>query len=364
MSKNHDDFLDFKNKYIKYKKKYMFEKQKGGMFWRTKKTIPDEIIPFIKKWVSIENIICRKGDFDLQDKLGTGTYINNKNFKGIDTCESITDMDVCSKTTNCKKYVSASNQSTRCVNQYRIGKIEGNEKANVINGTFGDEFKIYYTLLYDMNVYCHILVNEDNNIFILFNCGSVFDSNKLYADLFVKYLRSIYEYIYETFISNESAEKKIILCGHSMGCVFASRFGQWLSETNPDFFKTKCMVIGSGPFKWLKKTDAKKFNNLDNVFIFLQSIYCDTNKEYKNDLILSDNYTKEFNLSEFTVHLPMYNLKAQYIFENDEYDNVKINVKLKKQKEIPSNFCNNFETCHAWEVYKESFMSLFEEQNW
>ena len=37
MSKNHDDFLYFRNKYIKYKKKYIFEKQKGGMFWRTKK---------------------------------------------------------------------------------------------------------------------------------------------------------------------------------------------------------------------------------------------------------------------------------------------------------------------------------------
>ena len=46
-------------------------------------TIPDEIIPFIKKWVSIENIICRKGNFDLQDKLGTGTYINNDNFKHV-----------------------------------------------------------------------------------------------------------------------------------------------------------------------------------------------------------------------------------------------------------------------------------------
>tara|TARA_Y100000389_G_C17387366_1_gene477834 strand:+ start:522 stop:695 length:174 start_codon:yes stop_codon:yes gene_type:complete len=50
---------------------------------------------------------------------------------------------------------------------------------------------------------------------------------------------------------------KLILCGYSMGCVLASRFGYFIFKNHEKTFFDKCLIIGAAPFKWMPKNENK-----------------------------------------------------------------------------------------------------------
>lgn len=337
--------MDFKNKYLKYKKKYLELKlQLGGI----QIEINDEIKKYIKKWVSIENIVCRHGNnppLDIGNKVGFRSFIDDSNWKGkrdeennvIDSCEKI-DLDNCEKEDRCKIYKSSKGE--KCINASRIKFFEGNELAQKITGKFGDEFKLYYTIPFNLediliSLYCHILVNN-NDIYVLFNCGKVFDSNALYKQEFIEYLNKLFSKIMNYKFN------KLILCGHSMGCVLALRFGYFIFKNFKNTFFNKCLIIGAAPFKWMPK-DEKEFNNLPNVFIFINS-----SAGYDRILIENENNEKNFNLN-----FPLYALQSDF----NEADDLVFSIK--KISKLPKRYCNkrNYDFCHSWSSYFDGIVN-------
>jgi len=344
--------MDYKKKYFKYKTKYLeLKKQIGG---ETPIEINDEIKKYIKKWVSIENIVCRHGDnppLDIGNKVGFRSFIDDSNWKGkrdeennvIDSCEKI-DLDNCEKNDRCKIYKSSKGE--KCINASRIKFFEGNELAQKITGKFGDKFKLYYTIPFNLDdikisLYCHILVNN-NDIYVLFNCGKIFDSNALYKQEFIEYLNKLFSKIMKYKFN------KLILCGYSMGCVLALRFGYFIFKNFKNTFFNKCLIIGAAPFKWMPK-DEKEFNNLPNVFIFINKLF-----GYDRILIENENNEKNFNLN-----LPLYVL--QYEFNEDAETKAKkkkVVFSIKKIIELPEDHCSkrNFDICHNWTSYFDGFV--------
>ena len=144
---------------------------------------------FIKKWASIENIVCQPGTYtmDLSNLEGTRSFlepllsvshkgpvddyceklaindcgINGDEYKRINNAittptdrrgrpmkerqrqESLRNIEPCGI------YTSSSNQGQqKCVNKARIKYFEGGELAQKITGRNGDEFKILDTIPY------------------------------------------------------------------------------------------------------------------------------------------------------------------------------------------------------------------------
>ena len=366
---------------------------------------------FIKKWVSIENIVCQPGKYtmDLSNLEGSRSFLEpwlSVPHKGPvdDHCEAFAindcgingdefkrikekkrkgdedDIDVLQMRNiePCGIYISSSNQGQqKCVNKARIKYFEGGELAQKITGRNGDEFKILGTIPYGghdgedtdfgqigySTIYCNIL-SDGNNLYILFNCGSVFDSSELWSEddqsPFIKYLDMLFNELEKNgFYDNQGA--KLILCGHSMGCVLACRFAYFIKEKNNDFFNNQCIVIGSAPFRWLPEEKAKNFNNLDNVCIFIASDrfgkHLMTDPSLSTDSpILSSNFESSAihdKINEnFTTYLPMFNLinnKKEKRFE------------ITKINEIPTADLADGpvgEFIHMWSNYFKLFSSF------
>lgn len=368
--------MDFKKKYFKYKKKYLeLKKQIGG----TPIEINDEIKEYIKKWVSIENIVCRHGDnspLDIGNKVGFRSFIDDSNWKGnrdkknnvIDSCENI-DLDNCEKEDRCKIYKSSKGE--KCINASRIKFFEGNELAQKITGKFGDEFKLYYTypfILKDKNeeqievlIYCSILVN-DNDIYVLFSCGKVFNSEILYQDENLIKFKNLYTEI----IKKLEGFDKLILCGHSMGCVAASFLGYVIFSDYPKTFLNKCLVIGSGSFRWLHKTD-EKFNNLPNVIIFIYTRYKmdgDNDDGYVYDpAIVKELDNSNYEEEDFDLYYPifLFNEKHGILKKIKEPDEI-FKFNGDELEEIRDYFAcpDDLFDCHNWNKYYNSFLQILE----
>ena len=358
--------IDIESEPISEKKDVCSKKLRSS---ELKNQISEEFIPYIKKWVSIENIVCRHGNnspLDLKNDHGHRSFIDDSNWQRdkdnniIDDCEKIVKYEDCLKKDGCKNYKSS--RGNRCINKLRIKYFEGSELAQKITGKFGDVFKIYYTIPFNnteigITIYCHILVNN-NDVYILFNCGKVFNAEELYKSKLIDYLDKLYKNILSYDFD------KIVLCGHSMGCVLASRLGHLIYEKDINYFNDKCLIIGSAPFKWLLKSN-RTFKNLSNVFIF---IYSDTKRfdgilgENKNmeslkstyEIDEGDNIVFNNNIS-FSIYLPTYNLN--YVMGSDGMEQ----ESLKKLSNYPNRFCNRrlFDYCHNWGTYYTMFTKIF-----
>lgn len=95
------------------------------------------------------------------------------------------------------------------------------------------------------------------NIYILFSSGLVIDvrifANELY-DLLEK-------------INLYSDYNRIVIGGHSMGCMIALQFANIIYKDNKHFFEDKCAVLGSGPYKGYFYDDP-----LPNTKIFVSGV--------------------------------------------------------------------------------------------
>ena len=188
----------------------------------------------------------------------------------------------------------------------------------------------------------------------MWNCGKSFDVSRLYKEAYETKLGAILTYL--KTLTSEGTLKKIILCGHSMGCVTASIFGYYIFRNDKNYFNNKCIIIGSGPFRWLDTdTDKelyKEFTTSRNVFIFIVRI---TMGEYLDlyDRILDK---AENNYSHFP---KMYVLhQNEKIIDNINYTIYKIDDINDEIKNKSISLCNPpiMAMFHDWsDAYKIQF---------
>jgi hypothetical protein len=250
--------------------------QNGGDFYM--KNINDKInIQDIIIWIQIENVICKK--------YNERIFLNNNN---NNKCSLINN---CSLNNNCATYYSKSSKTTKCVSKNRIKLFEGsNNKTLNIKGKNNSNYKIINTFLFDnysdksynVKIYCHIIekdINDKKYLLIGFNCGKAY-YNLYQSPEFMNYLNNLYIYI----LSIESKYDKIIICGHSMGCNTSMKFGLFLIYNNSILFDSKFIILGSGMANILTYDELHLLNNRNNILIFLNAIYKNSNSYNINNI--------------------------------------------------------------------------------
>lgn len=238
--------------------------------------LSDECKGYISEWVSIQNIVSNK-KYDKE-------FLEPLSQNEIDDCKE-KQIEQCETDQRCKIYTN-SKDIQKCVKKDRIKKFKN--KNTIIRGKNGvlyncldakkleipnsellallttDKTNQYNTHVKLMRyTYYYVLKSENtNNIYILFPTGGRLDiiDNIIVTDFLNKLIEDIIQK-YENY-------NKIILAGHSFGCALALYTGMILKKKYQEVFDTKCIVLGSGTYKFIKNEDYLSFQNISNVKIF------------------------------------------------------------------------------------------------
>lgn len=226
---------------------------------------------YIKEWLALENIVLGKFQRSYltpvsDDNCSKHIFIQCKNEKGCQTYrKSGSNKDICVTETRIKRFAEESSPEI-------VGK---NEKL----------YRLVYTVKYDgdtgtfvpAEIYYYILLSPTNDIYILFPAGSVFKKDQLTDNPDLKtFLQKLVNTIFAEKLGDGN---KVIICGHSMGCVLSLYTGIMIKEQNEVFFNSNIIIIGSAPHKHSDNTH--NFSNLKNVIIFVFcTISSDNNYEY------------------------------------------------------------------------------------
>lgn len=338
-----------------------------------KNNIPDTYIPFIREWISIENIVTK--DYD---------HVRITEMKN-DPCEA-KSKDECSKD-NCVLH-KKSNKTEICINESR--KSDFRTPDITIKGDTGIEFKVI-----ESNVLKDI-PDEDDKIFYYQILEST-NTKQKYVLFPTDYTHDVFDYPkiqnwLDEFATNLiNSTENYCICGHSMGCVLSLNLGLLIQKKNNEYFKNKIVVIGSGPYQWLNDKNIN-FKNFDNVIVFIYSDIITQNK--KKEMVIDCfsikgmksrshylPYYMIFNEDNDKIYIKKYNDAIKYENSEDAYMNLgeerineinrAQNINKEQQEKFKEIFevdsirliindvkkvCNNI---HSWENYRNAFKRLF-----
>ena len=188
-----------------------------------------------------------------------------------------------------KKTRKTSEMNGKCVHKDRLKRFEAG-----INIVAKEKSDLQYTFLHTQPLrdsddphhpshsgipYYHIMrcfAGNKQYLLVGFSTGGV-ENFELLDFIESKYFNSLYERVRNSFVPSfvrtewpNIEDTKIILCGHSFGCVMALRFGQFVrTKDGINEFSKRYIVVGSSPFKCLKPQEQTDNSKLTNVHIFM-----------------------------------------------------------------------------------------------
>jgi hypothetical protein len=311
---------------------------------------------YIKEWLAIENIATKR--------FGQKYLVNYPN-DADDPCEE-TVIDECddNKRYTCRKYVSNSTNKNTCVSKDRIKKFQA---PNTIVGRYSINSKTQYSIKFEMKesvlfnncfvikgrtfpMYYHVMLSEEtNNVYILFPAGGIFEKDEFNKNTELKeFLQELVDKILEQEMYKM---KKIIICGHSMGCVLALYTGMIMQKQDKDFFDNNVIIIGSAPFKY---ANDESFTNLKNVMVFVFALSRKGGNGWDLDSFVNQGPC-EFNYKPITY--------VSNSTPEGDFDSTIINISeggydyLKFMTEEGSFY-------HRWENYQHVLYEIYVEPNY
>jgi len=265
----------------------------------------------IREWLALENIVTKK----FKQKYLAPLLPDKK-----DKCseEEINKDCESRNNNNCQIYSSSSTNIKTCVTKTRIKRFESTEKSPIIYGKNGNSYRLMSTVKFDgiikgNEIYYYVFLSlSTSNIYILFSTGPVFTKDEFQNTELKSFLQELISKILQEVLSSE---QKVIICGHSMGCVLSLYTGMMIQKTNEDFFNSKIIIIGSAPFKY---SNDSLFSNLPNVKIFVFCQIEDNNDNKKNAIIdcFVDKGPNAFNYNPLTYFTEDYNNNNGILIDN------------------------------------------------
>jgi len=305
---------------------------------------------YINDWIALENIALHPFGKKYLLPLSEEDTQDPCILKSSEDCND----------SNCTIYESTKKKK-KCVSKRRIQRFEATEKAPIITGKNGKKYKLVsskkQTIFFNdktkkifFDIYYHIFLSK--HLYILFSKG--YSSNE---DEFTNIgIQNLLNPLVDLLIQDNNylhSEQKIILCGHSLGCVLSFYTGMMILERNPDFFYSKIVIVGSAPFLFLRQDT--NFVDLPNVKVFVYGMKINENitvvdpyiNQGSTDLI---NYTPLTYILEIVEKIQV-NDEKQHI--ND--DNIKYEVII--TKDIFETTTDK--TFHYWSNYFEALKHLY-----
>jgi hypothetical protein len=290
---------------------------------------------YISEWLDLVNIMSYPYDkikITGSERDNRGTIIKIKD----DTCFEIEDMDECEQNKTCQPLIKES----ICISKTNLSNylpytsaipnifipIGSNNSYEIIDAA---EIITETTYLF----YKIFKSNQTGIVYILFSTGRTIDLNTPEINNGLqKLIDKIKEYV---------KFEKIVIAGHSMGCMIALHFASILYKNQPYFFKEKCIVLGTGPYKgYHSQIILPNTKIFVLVYAYKQKLYIDDffyEGKYKNYIpSLFINDTTQINNADYNEPDFLTKIDSEIqILARDNFHN------LKKYKRTLQNLLNN-----------------------
>jgi|688.fasta_scaffold293765_2 hypothetical protein len=267
---------------------------------------------YISEWLDIQNIMSYE-----YDKPKLISSVRDKHGKIIDViddeCFKIKKISKCEENEMC--YWHNGSQNNVCVNKTNISDYLPSDPPNIFtNLTSNNSYEIIYAQQIDdeeiesldsrkinNTVFYKIFKSQQTqNIYVLFSTGHTINVNK----------PPINEALNLLIDKLMGYTEKIVIAGHSMGCMMALHLASLFFINNPIHFQEKCVVLGSGPYKGYHSTVVLP-NTKIFVCVSISSILCIDEFFYKGKY---DNYVPVIFIDK----------NANKIFTDNDYNNQQI----------------------------------------
>lgn len=208
-----------------------------------------------------------------------------------------------------------------------------------------DTQSIHYEPFIKFNIKIKIFIFKEiytKNIYFVFGPGIECVEEELYnkeINHIIYYIRSIIK----MYIIN-NRDQKIILCGHSFGCVLSQLVAlKLIKKKGEEFVKKHIWLLGSGSFRWLRPKDKELYERIMNKRYI---IFGYGNKNYNN------------------YYMSLYNIRLLQtrIFvlrdgrESSEYEN---KVTQHDIARISKYLMPKKISAHKWEIYLRELKKYF-----
>ena len=292
----------------------------------------------IREWLALQNIVTKKFNQSFLEPLLPDTIDKCTNEETDKPCKDRNNK-------NCQIYTSSSTDKDSCVTKRRIKRFETTEVSPIIVGKNGKSYTLMRTVKFhkridNMEIYYYIFLSRStNNIYILFPTGIVFTKDEFQNTELKYFLQNlINEILQEDLRSGE----KIIICGHSMGCVLSLYTGMMIQETHKDFFDSNIIIIGSAPFKY-SNDSLFTFSDLPNVKIY---VFCQIDGNSASIDCYVFGGPNKFNYNPLTYFTSDDNYNGELIDDINKYS---ISYKYSKM-------CGYM---HEWKNYYSALQSIY-----
>ena len=211
-----------------------------------------------------------------------GEIINIKD----DECFNIKNIAECDKNEKCQSYTSK--KTKICISKTNLSNylpstsaipnifipIGSNNRYEIIDAEIIDAEIIDAEIITKSIFYKIFKSNNTEIVYILFPTGNT-SINLNTPEINIKL---------ENLINKIMNFKKIVIAGHSMGCMMALHFASILYQKNMTLFQEKCVVLGTGPYKGYQSSYV-----LPNTKIFVL-VYAYENSLYVDEFLYEGNY--------------------------------------------------------------------------
>lgn len=206
-----------------------------------------------------------------------------------------------------------------------------------------DTQSIIYKILDNIKIKIFIFKEEiTNNIYFVFGPGIELFEIELYnkkINHIIYYIRSIIK----MYVRN-NRDQKIILCGHSFGCVLSQLVSlKLIKKEGEEFVKKHIWLLGSGSFRWLRPKDLELYERImEGKYIIFGYGNEDYNNYYMSLINIRLLQTRMFVLRDGRE-------SSEYENKVTERDIVRISKYLMPKKI----------SAHKWETYLRELKKYF-----
>jgi hypothetical protein len=230
---------------------------------------------YIIEWLDLVNIMSYPYDkikITGSERDNRGEIINIKD----DECFNIKNIAECDKNEKCQSYTSK--KTKICISKTNLSNYLPSTSA--IPNIFipigsNNRYEIIDAEIITESIFYKIFKSKNTEIvYILFPTGDT-SINLNTPEINIKL---------ENLINKIMNFKKIVIAGHSMGCMMALHFASILYQKNMTLFQEKCVVLGTGPYKGYQSSYV-----LPNTKIFVL-VYAYENSLYVDEFLYEGNY--------------------------------------------------------------------------
>ena len=309
------------------------------------------IIHYLLSWIGLQGVVF----WDLKKEY---LNIDDDDIHLSDICQEKKTKEECVEdvVSKCAMFKDKCHY-IKSIKEYNIGELIKNPHTN-------EQFKvhrIYPTNQYEKNSSTIGFISENDNKYgiFMFSSGVPFTNKQFETQKFKNIMNGYYGNI-KSFI-NKTKIKKLLICGHSMGCFLAQYIG-YMCIKNNIMESENIFIVGSGGVSWIDKENYNELTKGRQIH-FTNTVLLNDNKKVIDQYIFQNTDTKKQNKTyllsnSYDQSIGEYDMFHDKYKGNIIFNGVNLEQPLKENYNLYDISLENKQIIHNWSKYSSNLLNL------